>query len=75
MGEIHPHYNTAMSHFATGVGPLISGSIIGEVYPGGPLTNYWLVGIVAGTFGVIAIGLSLSLRTSELPAAAVPIAA
>ncbi len=27
--------NTAVSHFATGVAPLISGLIIGEVTPGG----------------------------------------
>lgn len=54
--------NTAMSHFATGVGPLISGSIIGEAYPGGPLTRYWLVGVVAVCFGLVAIGLSFMLR-------------
>lgn len=54
--------NTAMSHFATGVGPLISSSIIGEKFPGGPLTHYWLVGWVAVVFGVIAIALSFLLR-------------
>ena len=56
--------NTAMSHFATGVGPLISGAIIGETYPGGPLTNYGLAGWVAVTFGIVAIGLSFLLRPS-----------
>ncbi len=57
--------NSAVSHFATGVGPLISGSIVGETFPGGPLTNYWLVGIVAATFGLLAIGLSFQLRSAE----------
>ncbi len=56
--------NTAMSHFATGVGPLISGAIIGEVYPGGPLTFYWLAGYVAVLFGVLAVFLSYMLRPS-----------
>ncbi len=54
--------NTAVSHLATGVGPLISGSIIGETYAGGPLTHYWLVGYVAAFFGIAAIGLSFQLR-------------
>ncbi|TWU18738.1 Purine efflux pump PbuE [Allorhodopirellula heiligendammensis] len=61
--------NTAMSHFATGIGPLISGSIIGEVYPGGPLTQYWLVGVVAVCFGLLAIGLSFMLRPPSEAAA------
>ena len=54
--------NTAVSHFATGVGPLISGAIIGESFPGGPLTHYWLAGWVAVFFGLLAIGLSFLLR-------------
>jgi len=63
--------NTAMSHFATGVGPLISGSVIGETFPGGPLTHYWLAGWLAAVFGVIAIALSFLLRPSpNLPAVA-----
>jgi len=61
--------NSAMSHFATGVGPLISGGIIGEVYSGGPLTNYWIVGWVAMFFGTLAIGLSFLLREPKLAVA------
>jgi predicted MFS family arabinose efflux permease len=53
--------NSAMTHFATGVGPLISGSIIGEASPGGPLTHYWVAGCVAVFFGTVAIGLSFLL--------------
>jgi len=58
--------NSAMSHFATGVGPLISGMIIGEQFPGGPLTNYWLAGLVAVCFGMLAIGLSFLLRAPSV---------
>lgn len=54
--------NTAVSHFATGVGPLISGAIISETFPCGPLTYYWLAGWVAVFFGLVAIGLSFLLR-------------
>jgi predicted MFS family arabinose efflux permease len=54
--------NTAVSHFATGVGPLISGAIVGETFPGGPLTYFWLAGWVAVFFGITAIGLSFLLR-------------
>ncbi|MGV3486865.1 MAG: MFS transporter, partial [Planctomycetaceae bacterium] len=57
--------NTAVSHFATGVGPLISGAIVDEAYPGGPLTHYGLAGAVAAFFGVTAIGLSFLLRTAN----------
>lgn len=57
--------NTAVSHFATGTGPLISGSIIGEAYPGGPLTNYGIAGWLAASFGIVAIILSFQLRPSE----------
>ncbi len=62
--------NMAVSHFATGVGPLISGSIIGEEFPGGPLTHYWLAGWVAVFFSLLAIGLSFLLRPA--PPAALP---
>lgn len=53
--------NTAVSHFATAIGPVIAGSIIGEEFHGGPLTHYWLVGLIAGGFGVTAMGLSFKL--------------
>ena len=58
--------NSAMSHFATGVGPLISGMIIGEQYPGGPLTNYAAVGWIAAAFGAIAVALSFMLREPKI---------
>jgi len=64
--------NTAMSHFATGVGPLISGTIIGEAFPGGPLTHYWLAGWVAVSFGLLAIALSFLLRPSVRHGAIAP---
>lgn len=54
--------NTAVSHFATGTGPIIAGLIIGEESPGGPLTNYWLAGVVASVFGITAIAFSFMLR-------------
>ncbi len=53
--------NTAVSHFAVAVGPLLAGSIIGEEFHGGPLTHYWLVGLMAAGFGVTAMGLSFKL--------------
>lgn len=63
--------NSAVSHLATGVGPLITGAIVGEEYPGGPLTNYWLAGLVAVGFGTVALGLSFLLRPAKPPAPAV----
>ncbi|MCC6509797.1 MAG: MFS transporter [Pirellulaceae bacterium] len=54
--------NTAVSHLATGIGPVVSGSIIGEEFSGGPLTHYWVVGLIAATFGLIAMTLSFKLR-------------
>lgn len=59
--------NTAVSHLATGVGPVISGLIIGEEFEGGPLTHYWMVGLIAATFGVIAMTLSFLLQTGPGP--------
>ncbi len=50
--------NTAVSHFATAIGPVIAGSIIGEEFHGGPLTQFWLVGLLAAGFGITAMGLS-----------------
>ena len=40
---------------------------MGEVYPGGPLTGYWMVGLVAISFGAAAIGLSFCLRPAIEP--------
>jgi predicted MFS family arabinose efflux permease len=59
---------SAVSHLATGTGPLIAGAIVGEAYPGGPLTHYGTAGLVAMTFGVAAIGLSLLLRAAPVKA-------
>lgn len=56
--------NSAVSHLATSTGPLIAGSIVGEAYPGGPLTRFSLAGLAAMAFGLLAIGLSFLLRTA-----------
>ncbi len=60
--------NTAVSHVATGTGPILAGLIIGEESKGGPLTNYWLAGLLAATFGLAALGLSFLLRPFAKPA-------
>ena len=57
---------SAVSHLATGTGPLIAGAIVGEACPGGPLTHYGTAGLVAACFGIAAIGLSLLLRAAPL---------
>jgi predicted MFS family arabinose efflux permease len=59
--------NTAVSHLATGIAPAISGALMGEQYKGGPLTGYWMVGLVAVSFGATAIGLSFFLRPAAEP--------
>lgn len=63
--------NTAVSHFATAVGPLITGSIVGEEYAGGPLTGYAVAGLVAAFAGGAAIALSFRLRPFHQPQIAV----
>jgi hypothetical protein len=55
--------NTAVSHLATGIGPVMSGSIIGEEYQGGPLTHFWLVGLLGAAFGLLAMSLSFTLHS------------
>lgn len=59
--------NSAVSHLATSAGPLISGAIVGEQFHGGPLTHYSLAGVVAMSFGILAIGLSFLLRSAPAP--------
>lgn len=59
--------NTAVSHFATAVGPLITGSIVGEEYAGGPLTGFATAGLVAAACGCVAIFFSFRLRPYEAP--------
>lgn len=54
--------NTAVSHFATAVGPLITGAIVGEEFPGGPLVGFSTAGLIAATFGCVALVLSFRLR-------------
>lgn len=60
--------NTAVSHVATGAGPILAGLIIGEESKGGPLTNYWLAGLLAASFGLGALGLSFLLKPFAMPA-------
>lgn len=55
--------NTSVSHFATAVGPLITGSIVGEEHAGGPLTGFPIAGLIAAGFGCAALGLSFRLRS------------
>ncbi len=54
--------NTSVSHFATAVGPLITGSIVGEEYAGGPLTGFAVAGLIAAACGCAAMALSFRLR-------------
>ncbi len=59
--------NTAVSHFATATGPLITGAIVGEEYPGGPLTHFARAGIVAAVCGCLAMLFSLQLTNHKPP--------
>lgn len=54
--------NTAVSHFATATGPLITGAIVGEEFPGGPLTHFGTAGIIGACCGCLAMILSFQLR-------------
>lgn len=56
--------STATTHLATSVGPMISGAIVGEEYPGGPLTNFPLAGLVGIAFGTTSIVLSFFLKSA-----------
>ncbi len=62
--------NTAVSHFATAVGPLITGSIVGEEYAGGPLTGFATAGLVAAACGCVAIVFSFRLQPYQALATA-----
>ena len=55
--------NTSVSHFGTAVGPLITGSIVGEEYAGGPLTGFALAGLIAAACGCTALVFSFRLRS------------
>ena len=54
--------NTAVSHFGTAVGPLITGAIVTEQSPGGPLVDFAVAGLVAAACGCMALVLSFQLR-------------
>ncbi len=59
--------NTAVSHFATAMGPLITGTIVGEEYAGGPLTGFATAGVIAAACGCAAIVFSFRLQPYEAP--------
>ena len=59
--------NTAVSHFATAIGPLITGAIVGEESAGGPLTRFAVAGLIAATCGSTAIAISFRLRHAQPP--------
>lgn len=60
--------NTAVSSFATGVAPLVSGAIITQASPASPLLGYSEAGIVAVSFAAVALGLAFLLRPAHKPA-------
>lgn len=60
--------NTAVSSFATGVAPLVSGAMITQVTKESPLIGYPSAGLVAIGFAAIAVGLAFLLRPTHKPA-------
>ena len=63
--------NTSVSHFATAVGPLITGAIVGEEFSGGPLTGFPIVGLIAAACGIAALALMFGLRPALAPNSAI----
>lgn len=59
--------NTAVTHFGTAIGPAITGAIVGETSPGGPLTHFGTAGIIASFCGCVAIAISLRLKRYSEP--------
>ena len=59
--------NNAVSHFATGVAPLVSGAIITQSHESAPLVGYPQAGLVAVGFAAVALGLSFLLRPAHIP--------
>jgi len=59
--------NTAVSHLATGIAPMITGALMGRPVENGPYTGYWLAGLVAICFGGSAIVLSFFLKPAVEP--------
>ncbi len=65
--------NSAMSHLATGVAPMISGAIISRADPHSPLVGYDTAGYVAVAFAAAALGVSFLLKTpAARPSVPVP---
>ena len=67
--------NNAVSHFGTGIAPLISGKLITQASETAPLEGYPLAGLVAVAFAAAALGLSFLLRPPHAPAPAMTEAA
>jgi predicted MFS family arabinose efflux permease len=55
--------NSAMSHLATGVAPMISGALITRADPHSPLVGYNTAGYVAVGFAAVALAVSFLLKT------------
>jgi predicted MFS family arabinose efflux permease len=64
--------NSAVSHLATGLAPMIAGRIINRDGDNGPLVGYDLAGFVAVGFATIALGISFLLKPQP---AAIPLPA
>ncbi|MCU0703988.1 MAG: MFS transporter [Fimbriiglobus sp.] len=60
--------NSAVSHLATGIAPMISGAIITRDDPHSPLRNYEVAGLVAVGFAAVALGISFLLKPPARPA-------
>ena len=58
--------NNAVSHFATGVSPLVSGALITQANEGAPLEGYPVAGAVAVGFAAAALGLAFLLRQAHI---------
>jgi predicted MFS family arabinose efflux permease len=64
--------NSAMSHLATGIAPMISGAIITRADPHAPLVGYNTAGYVAVGFATVALGISFLLKQPARPIVPVP---
>ena len=54
--------NSAVSHLATGVAPLITGLIVSQAGEGEPLLHYERAGYVAFGFAALALALSFLMK-------------
>lgn len=64
--------NSAVSHLATGIAPMISGAIITRADPRSPLVGYNTAGFVAVSFAAVALGISFLLKQPSKPPAPKP---